>query len=189
MSNKLKPEDFIKKVKELEIRKSRTTILMILFLSISIIAYVLFTSKKVDEKLVEIQKIEDTTHILTRHINTEDSAKKTILDFFKFQNQNDTASILSILSDTLNRYYLIDKKIEKDKLKQSKQFEVVQKGKYIIDSFTVSNNHDTLSALILTKLTSFNRDTIKLAHEIKLDLNYQIFYVRAYRLTAVSKPR
>ena len=144
--------------------------------------------KKSSDGAIISQKNTDSVQmenkILLKHISREDSAKKVILSYFKYQNNRDTMGVYGLLADTVLRYYLVDKPVSKTKLKTLKGFEINTNGFYYPDtSFTVSNINDTLYVLLKTPALE-NKQSSNLLHEMKLNSSYQIFYIRAYELNS-----
>jgi len=191
MTDDFKPEQFLLEISALEKKKKKRTLTIITIVVIVSLLYIfisVFYLKRSSEVANISQKNTDSVQkvndMLLKHISREDSAKKVILSYFKYQNNGDTMGVYGLLADTVLRYYLVDKPVAKTKLKTLKGFEINTNGVYYPDtSFTVSNINDTLYVLLKTPGVE-NNQTSYLLHEMKLNSSYQILYIRAYELNS-----
>lgn len=178
-------EDLFAKAKEIEKKKKNRNVFIISAITILTILYISYSTFKIKKTDDENVIIKQENKVYTDNISIEDSARTVIKKYFEFQNKGDSIGIFNLLNGTVKRYYLSDKLITKDSLYKSKKFEINRNGKYNIDTtFKISVVGDTIFALIKTPSVDKNNLTYDILHEMKLNKNYKVCYVRAYDLNS-----
>lgn len=184
MSTIFNPDDFINKAKQLEADAKKRTLLILATVVLLVLAFIFYSVTSVKKTKEEVVDLTNEKIQITNKLNHEDSAKNVIFDFFKFQNSNDSNGIVSLLSDTIVRYYYIDKPVSIKNIKSNKNFSVNQKGKYMIDSsFQISTKNDTLIANVISPIIDGNKTLGNTFHTIKMNSSFKIMYVRAFTIT------
>jgi hypothetical protein len=186
MLSNLEPDEFIKKASKIEASKRKRTLVLLLTLTILAIGYITYTSLKIKKSEDEKENVISEFNNLKVEGILIDSAKKVILNYFDYQNKKDTLGIISLLADTVLRYYLSPNvPISKELLTKNEPFEINQNGTYLIDSnsFGIVIKDDTLLANVISPSYD-GKNTWSIIHEFKLNLSNKILYIRAYDLNS-----
>lgn len=141
-----------------------------------------------DQKIVELNEASEQKNIvIERQIADslyKERAKGVIADYKKYSAERNLDSLLSLLSDPMERYYLlpglshaeIAKNIERYWKKNPTEHTITDMSDVMIDILPDSSFYATLPSLYVKK----KADTTRIISEYRLTADGKIFYIRDY---------
>lgn len=181
--NKNISDEFYERMILLEKKKKIRTLIV---LSISALFAIIFIYFSVSTRFNQIRKNNLSKDISIVEIK-KDKAKDLYFKFLKFKELNDSVGISNLLSDTLDRYYLMTH-VTKEKIinEGNRYFKRFPDMKFFIDTSSISVNIGIDNKLKFTVEGKFCRVPYKcteIMEEVYFNSDYKIIHVRALRLS------
>lgn len=181
----------MKKSEKVGVNPRTIHFITIIGLFIILISFVLFT-KNQEELVTENITLAEEIEVLTKEIENLDSikvinedfnkVKSLVSEYYRYRNFYQLDSLLLLLSDTLERFYLLEN-ISKEEIK--KDFERYWKNnsssRYFIDFFDmeVSINEDGNYEITFSSFYSKNLENIrKFESTLKINNQLKIYFAR-----------
>lgn len=190
MLQNLDPEDFIKKAKQIEIKKRRRTLIVTSVIVFLAILFLLYTVLSVNESNSEKEKAIKDNKSLTeikdsayKAILKQDSLISIVTKYFGFRNEHKADSAESLYADTVISYFKNLKNISKATITASdKQYW----AKYKADNFLITDpiqiilNYAGDRAIVKGRQCFDEQKCFDEFVEIHFEANKKINYVRAF---------
>lgn len=166
-----------------------------IFITLSTFAFFIFNQEKTSKDIEIVQKenykLIDSTKVLTQFVDStkaiiskDSKVKALIANYIKYFNAHNTDSILTILNDTLDRYYL---KKHVSKYSMAKELETYWQ-KYPNSSYKYDNNNVFVSkygkhnfqVIIKGYYSIDTNDTKEVLSYIRVNNKFKIYVTRDY---------
>lgn len=190
MLQNLDPEDFIKKAKQIEIKKRKRTFIITSCLVLLAVLFLLYTVLSVNKSYNEKEKAVNDNKSLTavkdsayKAISKQDSLISIITKYFRFRNEHKADSTELLYADTVISYFKNLKNISKTTITASdKQYWAKYKADnfFITDPIQIILNSIGNRAIVKGRQCFDEKKCFDEFIEIHFDTDNKINYVRAF---------
>lgn len=187
-------EELIIKSKEKEKKSKRRILLLTLIptiVGLGFFAYTLNKSQKADIVINENQILKDSTKILVSYrdsLNQIDLRKqrinKIIESYFRFDSKQNAEGIQELLSDTLDRYYLIKNLSKREiKLRQKEHWNKYPNEKTKIGSTheIIIENDNSVIVFVMLNYSKKGEESKDILTEFRFNQENRINAIRAFK--------